>query len=308
MITCYSRWIPLLFMAGFAAAQNPPARPSKPDDAAALEEAIRAVDRAAEKASTAKPGQPTPPGKRPAAEPQAPDRSAPNRPSAKPDSAAPGSAKSPPATQTHINSADGFSMDNPGNTLSFFKNVVVDRPDLKIWCDRLDFALNRVATKGAGTPPAVGNDAAEADPFSAERIKTATAIAGDGGMVVIWRKTEAGDLVAIGRKAVYTASNGTFTITGLPEVLRDMTYHIQSPNEGDTLVLHRNGSARGKGNQELNLNPVRAKDIRQRLFSHVPGPRPPEATPPGTPAAAPRSRLPSTDSLPAVPKPTTPEN
>ena len=35
-----------------AVAQKPPANPTKPDDAAALEDAIRAVDRAKEKSTT----------------------------------------------------------------------------------------------------------------------------------------------------------------------------------------------------------------------------------------------------------------
>jgi lipopolysaccharide export system protein LptA len=168
-------------------------------------------------------------------------------------------------------------LDNARNTITFRKNVVVDRPDLKIWCDQLEILLNRSPAKAAPSDKA-GGSADESDALGANTIKTATASSGDGGLVVVWRKTLTGDVVAVGRRAVYTATDGTFTITGLPEVLRDMTLHFHSPGEADKLVLYKNGRARGSKRTDLNLSLVKAREVRQRMFSHVPGRRPPEAT------------------------------
>jgi hypothetical protein len=137
--------------------------------------------------------------------------------------------------------------------------------------------LNRSPAKAAPSDKA-GGAAEESDALGANTIKTATASSGDGGLVVVWRKTLTGDVVAVGRRAVYTATDGTFTITGMPEVLRDMTLHFHSPGEADKLVLYKNGSARGSKRTDLNLSLVKAREVRQRMFSHVPGRRPPEAT------------------------------
>lgn len=299
----FLRWSLPVLIVTTVVAQKPPAGPGKPDDAAALEDAIRAVDRAADRSTPARDSE------KPKADPKtAPNSAAPNaKPPASDRSAAgteraavkPAAAKREAPPPTNITSLEGWEMDNPGNTVTFFKNVVVERPDLKIWCDRLEFVLNKAGAKKNPSPPGGAEPASEPDQFSSERIKTATAIAAEGGMVVIWRKTSTGDVVAIGRRAVYTATTGTFTITGLPEVLRDDTYHVQSPNETDTLVLLKNGSAQGKGGkQQFNLSAVRAKEIRQRLFSHVPGKLPPEASSRvgGEPSAT----------LPAVPAPALP--
>lgn len=307
------RWSLPALMATTVVAQKPPAQPDKPDDAAVLEDAIRAVDRAAEKSTPARESEKpkadakaAPNSAAPSPKPPAGDRAAggTERPAVKPASV---KREAPPPT--NITSLEGWEMDNPGNTITFLKNVVVERPDLKIWCDRLEFVLNKAGAKKAPSPADGTKPASEPDQFSSERIKTATATAAEGGMVVIWRKTATGDVVAIGRRAVYTATTGTFTITGLPEVLRDDTYHVQSPNETDTLVLLKNGSARGKGGkQELNLSSVRAKEIRQRLFSHVPGKRPPEASGRGGVESSASVPAPPAPALPAPPKPSTSGN
>lgn len=290
----------LLLTALCAAAQKPPVRPPKTDDTAALEEAVRAVDRAKEKSEATKKseGAPVDPGTKPA-KPAAPT------PAAKePSAAKPAKGKSDaPATQTQITGLEDAELDNARNIIIFRKNVVVDRPDLKIWCDQLEIALNRGQTKPT-TRPAPEKKDEEADAFSAETIKSATATASGGGLVVIWRKTETGDVVAVGRKAVYTAADGAFTITGLPEVLRDMSLHFHSPGEADKLIMFKNGSARGSKKQDLNLSTVRAKEIRQRLFSHVPGRRPAEASAPGEAEPAPSSS--GTDTPPPAPLPAPP--
>lgn len=333
-------WPLLLATTLAAAAQTTPARAPKPNDAASLDEAIRAVDRA--KKQTA----PTPsPAVRPTAEkpvpPAKPVKSAkpvPTVPPAKPatpvkpakttqaapptqkpkadvapkavtppkavtapkaeprptlepeanvadaasDSGAGGKPKAKPkselaATQTQISGLEDAILDNARHTITFRKNVVVDRADLKIWCDQLEILLNRSPAKAAPSDKA-GGSADESDALGANTIKTATASSGDGGLVVVWRKTLTGDVVAVGRRAVYTATDGTFTITGMPEVLRDMTLHFHSPGEADKLVLYKNGSARGSKRTDLNLSLVKAREVRQRMFSHVPGRRPAEAT------------------------------
>jgi lipopolysaccharide export system protein LptA len=274
---------PLMMAAvGLAVAQQPPARPpASKDDAAALEAAIRAVDRATDKNQTEK--KTDGPGKAVPAVPAQPVPG-PARPGAtKPESspAKPVKPKTPPVTQTLITGLEDAELDNARNIIVFRKNVVVDRPDLKIWCDQLEIALNQKSDNpGAAAPPAAPQAAGEPDVFGAESIKSATATSSNGGLVVIWRKTETGDVVAVGRKAVYTSADGAFTITGLPEVLRDMSFHFHSPGESDRLVLFKNGSARGSKKQDLNLSQVRAREIRQRMFSHVPGRRPPEASAP----------------------------
>ena len=218
----------------------------------------------------------------PTEEPEARAESAGRAENAESDAEAGGKPKPKPksglaATQTQISGLEDAILDNARNTITFRKNVVVDRPDLKIWCDQLEILLNRSPAKAAPSAKA-GGAADESDALGANTIKTATASSGDGGLVVVWRKTLTGDVVAVGRRAVYTATDGTFTITGMPEVLRDMTLHFHSPGEADKLVLYKNGSARGSKRQDLNLSVVKAREIRQRMFSHVPGRRPPEAT------------------------------
>ena len=333
-------WPLLLATTLTAAAQTTPARPPKPNDAASLDEAIRAVDRAkkqaaptpspavrpatekpvppakpvksakpvspAQAAQAAKPVKPAkttpaaPPASKPKAnatpkadatpkaeplptkEPEARAESAGRAENAESEAEAGGKPKPKPksglaATQTQISGLEDAILDNARNTITFRKNVVVDRPDLKIWCDQLEILLNRSPAKAAPSAKA-GGAADESDALGANTIKTATASSGDGGLVVVWRKTLTGDVVAVGRRAVYTATDGTFTITGMPEVLRDMTLHFHSPGEADKLVLYKNGSARGSKRTDLNLSLVKAREIRQRMFSHVPGRRPPEAT------------------------------
>jgi lipopolysaccharide export system protein LptA len=336
-------WPLLLATTLAAAAQTTPARPPKPNDAASLDEAIRAVDRAKKQAAptpspavrpttekpvppakpvksakpvspvpaapaaqAAKPAKPVKPAKTTQAAPPAPKPKADVTPKAEPlptldpearvdssdsadsadsadsDAGAGGKPKPKPksglaATQTQISGLEDAILDNARNTITFRKNVVVDRPDLKIWCDQLEILLNRSPAKAAPSDKA-GGAAEESDALGANTIKTATASSGDGGLVVVWRKTLTGDVVAVGRRAVYTATDGTFTITGMPEVLRDMTLHFHSPGEADKLVLYKNGSARGSKRTDLNLSLVKAREVRQRMFSHVPGRRPPEAT------------------------------
>lgn len=342
-------WPLLLATTLAAAAQTTPARPPKPNDAASLDEAIRAVDRAKKQAAptpspavrpttekpvppakpvkSAKPVSPVPaaqavqpakpvkPAKITQAAPPAPKPKADVTPKAEPlpalepearadsadsadsDAEAGGKLKPKPksglaATQTQISGLEDAILDNARNTITFRKNVVVDRPDLKIWCDQLEILLNRSPAKAAPSDKA-GGAADKSDALGANTIKTATASSGDGGLVVVWRKTLTGDVVAVGRRAVYTANDGTFTITGMPEVLRDMTLHFHSPGEADKLVLYKNGSARGSKRQDLNLSVVKAREIRQRMFSHVPGRRPPEATEASpAPSAAPVGPLP----------------
>jgi lipopolysaccharide export system protein LptA len=308
-------WPLLLVTMASAVAQKPPPRSGQPDDAAALDAAINAVDRAKQKQNPDKPAtpasgtdarnpaKPTPPAK-PGAVVPAPPKPAAGTPSV-PSAAKP---KTAAVTQTQITSLEDAELDNARNIIVFRKNVVVDRPDLKIWCDQLEIALNKGGTKSTAAAGAAKPEA-EPDALGAESIKSATATAGDGGLVVIWRKTETGDVVAVGRRAVYTATDGAFTITGLPEVLRDMSLHFHSPGEADKLVLFKNGSARGSKKQDLNLSIVRAKEIRQRMFSHVPGRRPAEASAAGEAAAAPASDAKiAPPSLPAPPPKSTAPN
>jgi lipopolysaccharide export system protein LptA len=279
-------WPILLTAASLAAAPKPGARP---DDAAALEDAIRAVDRAAEKndepkkaaggesaAKPAKPAKPTKPAPDdPAATPtraaaDAPRASAPAPASRTGTEAAKPKPSSPAVTQTRITGLEDAELDNARNVIIFRKNVVVDRADLKIWCDSFEIALNRGGAPKSAKPAGEVQPSEEPDALSAQSIKSATATGSSGGLVVIWRKTGTGEVVAVGRKAVYNASDGTFTITGRPEVLNNMTEYFHSQGEADKLTLFKNGSARGMKKVELNLNDIRAREIRQRLFSHVP--------------------------------------
>ena len=250
----------------------------------------------------------------PTLEPEARAESAGSAENAESDAEAGGKPKPKPksglaATQTQISGLEDAILDNARNTITFRKNVVVDRPDLKIWCDQLEILLNRSPAKAAPSAKA-GGAADESDALGANTIKTATASSGDGGLVVVWRKTLTGDVVAVGRRAVYTATDGTFTITGMPEVLRDMTLHFHSPGEADKLVLYKNGSARGSKRQDLNLSVVKAREIRQRMFSHVPGRRPPEATEaspePSAAPAAPVGPLPPPPGAGSTPPSSTP--
>ncbi len=321
-------WPILLTAASLAAAPKPGARP---DDAAGLEEAIRAVDRASEKndgpkkaaGGDAPPAKPTSPAKPAKPAKPAPGGSATSSPSAGADAAgasAPAPASrpdevpakpkppSPAVTQTRITGLEDAELDNERNVIIFRKNVVVDRADLKIWCDNLEIALNRGGAPKAGKAAKAAGESKpseEPDAFSAQSIKSATATAAAAGLVVIWRKTGTGEVVAVGRKAVYTAADGTFTITGRPEVLNNMTEYFHSPGEADKLTLFKNGSARGSKKVELNLSDVRAREIRQRLFGNVPG-RPAGD---GDEAAAPADRgLPPPVSLPLPPSATSPGN
>ncbi len=295
----------LIALAASAVAQKPstpPSKPSKPNDAAALEEAIRAVDRATGKTGTT-PGKgtspsSTPPDTTPRGQNTRPSASAKERPDARP---------SPPEPSTPlptiITSLDDAELDKVNNTITYYKNVFVDRPDFKIWCDRLEFTLNKTAPKEQPPASANGKAAPEPDQFSAGLIKTATATSAEGGMVVIWRKTSAGDTVSIGRRAVYTASNGTFTITGLPEVLTDMTYYVHAAKETDSIILLKNGNARSRGGTtEYISNRSRAREVRLRLFSHVPGKRPAQALPPDEVASGPAAPSAAPDPPPAQPQ------
>lgn len=301
-------WPVLLATASLAMAQKPGA---KPDDAAALEEAIRAVDRAAEKSSPPKKPEATPAAQDPVAPPAKPAKPASGGATPKPKPAEPGGGKPakpskpkpPAATQTQITSLEGGELVNSQSVVVFRKNVVVDRADLKIWCDQLEIALNKNPSKAS--PPDKSGNEESGDALSAQTIKTATATAPEGGLVVVWRKTETGDVVAVGKKAVYTAADGGITLTGLPEVLSNMSNHLSGPGEGDKMVLSKSGDARGWKRTQLDLSPIRAKEIRQRMFSHVPGRRPTEASPAGeTPAAPDNGTAPPPAALP-VPPPTT---
>jgi len=310
------RLLPLLLLSlAPVAAQNPPSRPpTKPDDAAALEAAIRAVDRAAEKNAPAKKEEPAdgPSTGKPATATQPSKPAAPTKdeasPGGKPDGggaagAKPAKPKAAAVTQTQITGLEDAELDNARNLIIFRKNVVVDRPDLKIWCDQLEIALNREPAKPApGGAPKPKTDQ-EPDAFGAESIKSATATAAEGGLVVVWRKTDTGDVVAVGRRAVYTAADGAFTITGVPEVLQNMSFHFHSPGEADRLIMFKNGSARGSKKTDLNLSAPRAREIRQRMFSHVPGRRPAEASAPAeTAESSPdRGSVAPADALPVAP-------
>jgi len=301
MRLCVVFWPFLVMTALSAGAQTPGPRPARADDAAALEEAIRAVDRA--KAQAADPVRPASGGQaagaavKPAAVPGGrPAPGAVQEPKTAGESeAVPRPKPAVASTQTQISGLEDAVIDNVNHTITFRNNVLVDRPDLKIWCHQLEILLNRKPAKAVPSSPA-SREAEDGDALGAETIKTATATSTEGGFVVVWRKTESGDVVAIGRQAVYTAADGMFTITGMPEVLRDMNLHLYSPGEADKLTLFKNGNARGSKKSNFNLSAVRAKEIRQRMFSHVPGRRPAEAVP----AAAESSPVPA-DALPPPP-------
>jgi len=99
-------------------------------------------------------------------------------------------------------------------------------------------------------------------------------------LILFWFLPPAWSIVRGGRQAVYTAADDSFTITGFPEVLRGMTDHFHSPGEADTINLDKNGMGKRSKRQDLNIGAVRAQAIRERLFSHVPGRPPAQASSP----------------------------
>ena len=206
----------------------------------------------------------------------------------------------------------------------FRTNVLVDREDLKIWCDELQVTLNQKPQKKVAETPPTKEAPEDSDVFSAQNVKQAVAKSPSTGAVVIWRKTPKGEIVAMGREAIYDGASGNITLKGAPEVLQDMKVHLRSEGEAQQIVLMKNGNVKGSTTSAA-VPEAEAREIRKRIFARAPmrrasgspaasgaSPTPPVDRSP-SPTPAPRAGLPSAEpslppgspppaAVPAVPK------
>ncbi len=150
--------------------------------------------------------------------------------------------------------------------------------NLIIWCGELEIRMNTGEQKSAAVA-----SSATVGGFDMKDVKKAIARATPGGMVVIWRKTEKGEQLAVCREATYDGATGDIQLKGKPEVLEDMKNYAFSRNENDFLNLLKNGNINGSVSFQ-GTSGEEAHQLRRRLFSHVPGQTAVEEEPKKAPA------------------------
>lgn len=271
-----------LALAAIAAGHAQNVAPKKESDEEVLRRAIEAVDRAKEKIDKGDTSTPAPPPK-PAPAPAAsaskatpPKTTPPATPAVKPVSSATGQAteKKPAARQdlvpTTIIGEEDAIFQNKEGIIIFRKNVEVNKSDLKIWCQELHLTLNRTDSKKPAPAAASRQEADSGDMLGAGNLKTAVAKAAPGGVVVIWRKTLDGEMVANCREAVYDGATGTITLKGKPEVLKDVQTFVFGKSDSDTMLMTKTGYGKGaKGFQYFNTI-QQGQEVRRRLLSSIP--------------------------------------
>ena len=272
--TSLLRSLCLLALAVGVTAQTtkPPTKPKT--EAEILQDAIDAVD-AAKKKPEAKPTPATP------AKPDKPAPTAPKSPNAKP------SAPSNDGTMA-ITSEDDMEFDNKKGVITYRKNVFLDRPDVKIWCDELE--VQRLPDE---KPKAVNAaDPVKAPPSSDEapKIKTAVARASERGLVVIWQKTAEGEVIAHAKTATYDGLTGDIILNDRIEVLQGKNIHLVGQTESADFTLKKDGKGVGKLQTAI-VGPADAKAIRARMLEPTrnrgkrPAPAPAAPTPGTTPSS-----------------------
>jgi lipopolysaccharide export system protein LptA len=213
------------------------------------------------------------------------------------------------------------------NVAIFEKNVIVNRPDLRIWCDVLEVSLIPPAEEAEGTTPPDPGKSDSPKPESSstmneDSLKQAIAKS-KGGVVVIRRRTEKGEVVATCQEAVYDGPTGNIVLKQRPELIQDLKLHVIGT---DVITLFRDGNIRASKRPEMQLiQPSAGRDIRRKLLSNIPprqgaadtessdstnaadaplaappsAPTPPVTTPPG--ARPPGGALPPAPTTPASP-------
>ncbi len=257
-----------LAMGVTAQTTKPPAKPpTKPKtEAEILQDAIDAVD-AAKKKPEAKPTPAAP------AKPDKPAPTAPKSPGAKP--------ASDDGTMA-ITSEDDMEFDNKKGVITYKKNVFLDRPDVKIWCDELEVQRMPEAPPKATNPADPVKVAPPSD--EAPKIKTAVARASERGLVVIWQKTDEGEVVAHAKLATYNGATGDIVLNDRIEVLQGKNVHIVGQGETAKFTLKKDRTGGGDVNTSF-VSESNAKAIRARMLEPTRnrGKRPAPAAPaPGT--------------------------
>lgn len=266
-----------LALAAMAASPAQNAAPKKDSDEDALRRAIEAVDRAKEKMDKDSASTPAAAPAARAVQPKTPP-AVPSSTAAKTAAASRPAATATAAPKKQPASSDGFFTKIVGEDDNFIqykegiaifrKNVEVDRPDLKIWCQELAMTMNRPEAGKTGKPaPAAKDDSGDA--FSADNLKKAVAKGTAGSVVVIWRKTDKGEILANCREAIYDGATGNIVLKGKPEVLQNLQQFAFGKTDDATLTLYKNGNIGGKFGVEHFQEP-KGLEVRRRLLSSVP--------------------------------------
>lgn len=263
-----------LALAAMAASPAQNAAPKKDSDEDALRRAIEAVDRAKEKidkdSASTPAAAPNARAVQPKTTPAVPSATtAKPAPTSKPATTATAAPQKPASGGffTKIVGEDDNLFRHKEGIFIFRKNVEVDRPDLKIWCQELEVTVNRPEDNSKASQPAPKDDSG--DGFSASNIKKAVAKSSAGSVVVIWRKTDKGEMVANCREAVYDGATGNIVLKGKPEVLQALQQFAFGKTDDATLTLHKNGDVSGKFGIEHFQEP-KGREMRRRLLSSVP--------------------------------------
>jgi len=245
-------------------------RPRTISDEQRLKDAISAVERASQ------PSTKVPPAAVSSAVPTETRQSPPAVPKPRPgpqpaEEKKKGEGKAAP-TKTVITGDDPSEYRNKENLGIFRKNVVLDRPDLKIWCDQLDATMNQpaAAKPQSKTVAAVRkNGQANDDGVSPNDLKLAIA-RGKENPVVIWRKTDQGEVISTCREAHYEGANGTITLKGKPEVLRQLRVNLIGKDDRSEIVLLKSGDCTGRFDTNLFADEQEARAVRTRLLKQIP--------------------------------------
>ncbi|MGI8603281.1 MAG: LptA/OstA family protein [Verrucomicrobiales bacterium] len=219
---------------------------------------------------------------------------APNKPpAASPNNAA--SAKAGPRPGNMVITADEKGIYSRDGVAIFTVNVAVNRSDLKIWCDRLEVALDQPKDAAESNAPPDPDKPPEPKtegpaPLKQENVKTAIATSKDG-LVLIWRKTDSDEILATCREALYDGKTGNITLKNRPEVLKGLTTHILGRDETSEMILFKSGDMTMPRRPEtsFNLSPPEGREIRRRLLGHMPPKPAPSGTKPPDPSGNPPS-------------------
>lgn len=171
---------------------------------------------------------------------------------------------------TYIVGEDEAVYDSQSGVAIFEKNVRVIRADLRIWCDQLDVQL-RVEEEGPADRPAAASAPASANAtgMDTDNLKQAVAKSRDN-LVVIWRRTADGEILATCREAIYDGATGNLILKRSPEVFKDRKIFIRGADDTAEITVLRDGRYTGRVSLATVRSATEARALRQRLLSHIP--------------------------------------